>query len=243
MTVCHRCDWQHDRDVPDPPRAQLAAHSAESGHPLCVVCLGSLEPTELQTCLGCLASVRRLMAEIVDLFAMLPETLGHPKGAMLDPDSVTSAKDRPLPGGDALVMLGPGGRGPCEPSDPPAVAFELGTWEDDWRHCRREPAADCDATVISAVSYLSRNAGWAAEHHTAFDEFAGDVRRMHHRLEVATAMDDRPQVGVPCFECGADLRRRLGEEHYACPRCRREYDDASYWLAVRAQLEDERARA
>lgn len=248
MTGCRLCDWRpaHNPDSPG-PLSQLADHAVDSGHPVCLVCGRSLTSTELRTCESCVAEVRRLLVEVVQLFALLPMTLGHPVGARYDADSPHGGSDeRPLPGGDALVMLGPGSMAAGAlglPSDPPAVAAELGGWEDDWRSTRREPAADCEATVAGAAAYLSDRAGWSASHHDAFDEFVTDLRRITARLRDATAMSDRPQLGVPCFDCGADLRRAYGEDDYRCPRCRRTYDEASYWLAVRANLEQEASGA
>lgn len=123
------------------------------------------------------------------------------------------------------------------PTDAPSVAHELSRWEDAWRTDRHEPAADTADTVTGAVHYLTRRLGWAASHHQAFPDFADEVRQLHHQVTRATHLDNPMTVGVPCFDCGADLLRRNGEDHYACPRCRREYDDASYWLAVKANLE------
>lgn len=123
------------------------------------------------------------------------------------------------------------------PTDPPSVAFELSQWEDDWRSTRGEPAADVEPTVSGVVAYLSPNVGWASMYHPAFDEFAADVRALLRKLQDVVGASERPQVGVPCFDCGADLHRQYGTDHYTCPRCRRLYTDAEYWLAVRAEME------
>jgi hypothetical protein len=130
------------------------------------------------------------------------------------------------------------------PSDPPSVAFELSRWEDVLREARNEPVAMTDATVSGAVAYLTPVVGWAADYHPAFDEFAADVRALHRKVEDAVGASTRPQIGVPCFEdgCGVNLIRQYGEDTYRCPRCRREYDNASYWLAVRDEIEAEERR-
>jgi hypothetical protein len=124
-------------------------------------------------------------------------------------------------------------------TDTPSVAYELSRWEDDWREVRGEPVAMTEATVAGAVGYLSPLVGWAGAYHPAFDEFASDVRQLWRKLRDVIGDSDRPQVGVPCFEegCGEDLIRQYGEEHYGCPKCRRVYDDAGYWLAVKAEME------
>jgi len=122
------------------------------------------------------------------------------------------------------------------PGDPASVAFELSRWEDDWRLVRHDRAASVPPTVSGSSNYLTARMGWAGAHHLAFDEFAADVAGLLRRLEQVTSTSSRPQVGAPCFDCGADLLREYGQDHYRCPRCHRDYDDASYWLAVRADL-------
>lgn len=122
------------------------------------------------------------------------------------------------------------------PTDAPSVAFELSRWEDAWRSRRGEPPADTTPTVSRCAGYLERRMGWAADHHPAFPHFATELRNLLRRLEDTTSTSDRPQTGAPCFDCGADLKRAYGEENYSCPRCRRVYLAAEYWLAIRAQL-------
>ena len=244
----------------------------------CVVCVGHLAEQDRQTCVECLGRVRRDLADIVDLFAMLPDQLEHRAGqtalALLAPGSVgafwrdreqASRLDRtpwrpaqrlrhePVvwssdPGRQAEQAAGvgwvAGSANPNLPTDPPSVAYELGQWEDDWRSVRGEPAATEAGTVVGAVGYLSRRAGWAADHHPAFDDFASEVASLRARLEVATSMDSRPLrgAGVTCFQCeGVELRREWTDhglaDDWACPRCRTTYDQGTYWLAVRAHLE------
>lgn len=253
--ACRRCDW-----TPEPEggagRGQLVGHRVESGHPLCILCATSLPDDRPLTCLPCLADVRRSLAALVDLYALLPAAMMG--GAYGEPSKPRSDGGEPaFPGGDALVMLAGGSRGleqlrsddpePEIPGDPESVAFELGRWEDDWRLTRGEPAATGVGTVAGAAGYLEVRMGWAADRHLAFDEFAGDVRRLLSRLRTATATDDRPEVGAPCFEgdCGGTLHRAWTEtglsEDWSCPRCRRVYEPAAYWLAVRSEMETRRA--
>src|SRR4051794_25594581 len=109
----------------------------------CVVCAGNLEPTELQTCLRCLAKVRVHLVRVERLFAALPSLLAN-LGAASALDSVLArgGDEATLPGGDLLVLLGPGSSAhDGHPSDPPAVAFELWTWAEDWSEIRRETSA------------------------------------------------------------------------------------------------------
>lgn len=264
---CRRCDW-HPVTEPDSPGplTQLADHATDSRHPLCVVCGQSLPLEVEQTCVPCIADARQRLAEIVTMYAELPGELGHATASPLDATGGPLGDETPLPGGDALTMLSNGSEGrlwrgrdrtdrlahtPWRavadeivlndnlPNDAPSVAFQLSQWEDAIREDRGDPVAMREATVSGAVGYLSPLMGWAGASHPAFDEFAEDVRRLHRKLQDVTGRSERPTVGVPCFECGADLLRQNGEDHYRCPRCRREYDDASYWLAVKAKMEAE----
>lgn len=299
---CRRCKWVPDPDA-ESSRGQLLGHARETGHPLCILCSAPLPWDRPMTCLPCLADVRRALAELVQLYALLPAAmLGGAYGEPAKPRSDGSGESG-FPGGDHLVMLAGGSRAGEQVwndeaervEDPQSVAFELSRWEDDWRLTRREPAATGAATVSGAADYLGSRLGWAADHHEAFDEFGADVRRLLSRLRTATATDDRPETGAPCFDCGATLERvrkpakscrherpsqslldvplpagvfgplrlestedrderlaawvesharcELGglEDVWRCPRCRRQYSDPEYWLAVRAEMETRRS--
>jgi hypothetical protein len=163
---CARCAWRPDPDGPD-RHEQALEHAAESGHPLCAVCTRSLADEEPMTCERCLTRARVDLASIVELYALLPEEIGIPATQVYDRSS-RSSETLPLPGGDALVMLGPGGTGTTarrltpkerlagDPTSGPlvagrehaadnrdddgvSVAFALWTWERAWRDARREP--------------------------------------------------------------------------------------------------------
>lgn len=134
-------------------------------------------------------------------------------------------------------------------SDGGSVSFELARWEDEFRRVRRDQAAVMRAassvrerdtemrTLDAAVTYLTRHLDWAAQHVDVFDEFARDVRRLLGRVRGITRSG--PQYDVPCTGCGVplllvDVTDKAGVKTgvYQCPRCRRRYDDAAYWLAV-----------
>ncbi|MCW2601841.1 MAG: hypothetical protein JWM02_3670 [Frankiales bacterium] len=107
---CARCDWQSTPDLDQPPRQQAADHARDAHHPLCVVCSSSLTQHEPQTCEGCLTTARENLAGIVTMYLELPRHLGH-----LRPIGYASSHGggdgRPLPGGDALVLLSGGSEG------------------------------------------------------------------------------------------------------------------------------------
>lgn len=224
---CRRCDWQPAKDDNAPgPLSQLADHAANDGHPLCILCGQSLPTEDVRTCLPCIADTRRRLQAVADTYALLPEFRVRVSSPSDWRRSGPRSDEPPLPGGDPLVMLAGGSKGRSQDrgvqwaggldfshaedeheSDAPSVANELGSWEDDWRTTRGEPAAEHGATVMSALGYLMPRLSWAAETHDAFDEFATDLRRLLSRLETATATDERADSGAACIDCGTDLQR------------------------------------
>jgi hypothetical protein len=207
------------------------------------------------------ADVRAHLGAIEAAYGLLPELLDA-LGSNAPQPGGGRAAERPMPGGDVLVLLAPGSsaaerwrawrrdpeRDPewdqdDRPADPPSVAYELGRHEDDWRRLRGEPAAPGEATVGEAAAYLHLRLTWAARRHPGFAEFALELAVLRRRVERAAGLDDRPErAGVPCFGCGGDLERPYGhqgrEDDWRCRRCRRVYDQAGYLLAVRASLEE-----
>lgn len=227
----------------------------------CGVCRHRLGVDELATCRACVADTRAHLGAIEHAYGILPQLLDTLGSNAPQPGRGRTA-ERPLPGGDVLVLLAPGSsasermrawlRDPehdpdwdqdDRPADPPSVAYELGRHEDDWRRLRGEAAAAAAATVTSAAWYLRSRLTWAARRHPGFAEFALDLRALRHRVERAAGLDDRPErAGVPCFGCGGQLERRYGpggrEDDWTCGRCGRVYDPPAYRLAVIASLQE-----
>lgn len=208
----------------------------------CLLCARSLEATEVRTCLRCLSLTRRRLRDLPGLVALGEALLAAPSGPSWD-DGRGGGDE--LPGGDLLVMLGPGApSGSGHPADPLPVVVTLATWVRDWAETRGEGPLP-SPSVADLCGWLSARAGWAAAQHDAFDEFDGDLARMVVALEDATGAGDRLETGAPCLDCRALLVRdwhpRTGRaDSWACPRCRRRYDAAQYVLAVRDQLEQAR---
>ena len=125
MSHCNRCDWQHTPDTDGRPREQLLAHAIDADHPLCVICHHSLNRDEQQTCEHDLTRARELLAGIVLMQAELPRHLGHLRGSTYDNDR-PSSNGQPLPGGDILVLLGPGSTG-TQPAPSPALSRPRGS--------------------------------------------------------------------------------------------------------------------
>lgn len=184
----------------------------------CAVCLRDLEAGEVATCWSCINRARRDLVAVWDLVAMLPEhalqsaTNGHLSAA------------EPIPGGDAIVMLGRGSEGLSEDGstntgDPEPPAWILGWWEEIWREAlalgSKRPVWQrrADRTIATAHLFLNEHLDWAAQYHAGFHVFARDIGGMRRHLEALLRAGDGPQEGVSCFECGSTLERQ-----YRAPR-------------------------
>lgn len=252
MMRCNRCQWTGDN---------LTDHILDSGHPACILCDKSLTATEAQTCAKCVARVRADLADIEALWAELPEAAEALKPSWSASEGRSGGESHTIPGGDALVLLGPGSDGRAQtyaiandlesshaedewPSDAQSALFTLASWEDDFRRTFGHPAAGL-ATVTDSVAYLTANldtGARAANMHPAFDEFAADVSRLRARMQQATGAAETPvRAPAACFECQGPLERHWTDEGLAedwtCRHCKRSYDSAQYLLAVRAKLE------
>lgn len=214
---------------------------------LCLLCAHQLTPVELRTCNLCASLVRLDLTSIRHCFALLRvqvEIIGQP--AAVTPSTVMgiSASDGvTIP--DALVMLGPGSASHIgDPSDPPAVTFELWQWAGDWCEIRREDPAGIPTKVPDLTDYLSRRLSWAMSYHPDPAGFAADMTRIRTRLEAVTGTSNAPERGASCPYDGAQLRREYGNQgradDWTCPVCRRDFDEVQYRLALRAALEENR---
>lgn len=180
----------------------------------CVVCLRRrLQEDEPQTCRECIVRVKQHLADIRGLWEHLPaEAHAH-------------WEDCSLPGGTALVMMGPGSAGredallgdSAVDADPPSLPYELGQWEDDWRREHGHPAAVEIMSVQGASTYLKAQVVWAAQWHPAFDEFAADLRRLRSALISVTQAGRRNQrTDVVCLSCGEEVLEREFWEPKPC---------------------------
>lgn len=216
MTVCRSCELPEDQ-------CQCRR---------CIVCTRrKLVDAEPQTCWECAARIKQLLEDIHGLWLHLPEeALAHPVGE--------------IPGGSALVILGPGSRGRYDAllgdeatdADPPALAYELGQWEDVWRQDHGHPAARLPMSVSAAVGYLAGNLSWAAQWHPAFDEFAADLRRLRSAMASVMQVGRRNQRSeATCLDCGAAAL----EQEFAPPRpCRHGRGEHVEWCDQGGRRED-----
>lgn len=164
-----------------------------------------------------------------------------------------------LPGGDAMVMLGP----VAAPADwerrlelveaawfnsdqtrprPTMGADEDPNWEPPlqtllfWTENLRTPNAP---TIATEAEWLGENLRWLYDNEPHFDDFAKDVAAARRRLEAVLYAGERDEKSkVPCIDCeldrdGRPVRIMLvvhygshgAEDHWICPRCKRQYDE------------------
>ncbi|MGH3356607.1 MAG: hypothetical protein ACRDOJ_11970 [Nocardioidaceae bacterium] len=193
----------------------------------CALCRrGHPTDTHPLTCPACVGRVRDQLAGIAELhhYARLrAEAWHHPDAA--------------IPGGAAMVLLGPVSRGiqarhlayvtgdytdleaAAKDADPPLLT--LATWEDCWRGWSGQPAGRL-ASIDSAAAYLDANLTRMAQQLEAkvdgdgdeewppdFGQFAADVQRALIRLEDVLRAGERDEVSkTPCLDCGTRLARR-----------------------------------
>lgn len=216
---CARCNWRPEDDE------TLEEHAEAASHPLCSACEKSLPSDRPRVCRDCQDANGALLAEVLDLWRELPDHLSE------------HAAER-LPGGDALVLNGPGARGAQGSDDPelrkliddnrmsdtPSVAWTLVSWADDWRRVRDEEDRDRDSVsghstlVLDAHDYLTGHAAWAAAEHWAWAEYAADIKHLHGSLLWATGRHRAPtRLGLLCFVCRGQLVYRIVREEDAAP--------------------------
>jgi hypothetical protein len=216
---CPRCDWRSQPiDDAGPIRDQITAHIDETDHPTCLVCHRILPATDTRTCEACITHARQLLADIVSLYGELESEVGLSRGSSLN-DRRSSGDGRPLPGGDALVLLGPGSQGLDEDGvtsrdgDATSVAFELGFWETEWRRARHDQPGRpvrLRGVVRRAGGYLEIHSRWAAQQHPGWVAYVADLRAIAARLERATGRARAAsKANASCFDCGGTLVRRL----------------------------------
>ena len=139
--------------------------------------------------------------------------------------------------------------------EPPLQTLRF--WSD---HYRRVRSQDWDhiRTLVTEAKFLKFHLSWILEREPNVDQFAKDIAIAHRRMENLLHAGERSERGVPCMydECGGvRLVRKLipargpdGEKiwkhsDWFCPRCKRKWDDETYWRNVgaaneRAQTEE-----
>lgn len=197
----------------------------------CIVCgKDVLEPSELQTCVRCLGATRRTLLDVVELYALLPETMADRAGASTWMGAGGGGMDTAMVGSDAMVLYGPGSDGANQtreilrsddpehaaphaddewPSDAPSVLGELESWDRDWRYTLGLRAGATEATVAGCAGFLAEHLTRMAQNaESDFAAFADDMRRLRATLHRVTHTGEHVEYGVPCLDCGTRLMRR-----------------------------------
>lgn len=194
-------------------------------------CWNHTDDANPQTCPSCVGMVRDDLAEIIRLTELLPTQAvdGGSDGHLL--------AGAPIPGGEAMVFLGPGSDGRARvwarergdqreaqglrrgfdgdythaqdeaESDPMPPLLVLATWEDDFRQTLGHPSGP-RATMWRCADYLGTHLTMMAQRHEAFEEFAADLARLRGRLEDVLGEGERDEKGAPCMKCGTLQMRR-----------------------------------
>ena len=218
----------------DHQRYLLARHVESCSDPDCGGCVPCPGPHcttcrrdhAAVTCLGCLAMARDHLTTIGFLTTHLHDEALHG----------SRSEHADMPGGNALVMLGPGNySGSLSPADeqrddPRPVLTVLNYWCTWWTTHAGAPTVDY--TLPALVDYLGRVLHQIAER-PAFPLLALDLSRTRRQLENVLYDGERPEVSrVPCWECGTRLHKvyaaKASDDYWTCPKCGERYDRGRY---------------
>ena len=177
-------------------------------------------------------------------------------------DQAHADADNPeIPGGDAMVMLGPGadieafgymqlsalmGRIGSDAvaldNIEPPLSF-LASWVDSIREQRGQDASERRASIQGELLYLSKALDWMTQLDedgdpwwVELDDFATQLHNVRKTLERVLHDGEQRDLGAPCLECGSDLLKiwgiDTGTDRYRCHTCERWYTATEYELAV-----------
>lgn len=130
------------------------------------------------------AEIRDKLGEIRYWYPQLADTMFTISGYSMDLTGIPSTTETPLPGGDALAMLGPYSTGYTEPDDLPHPAQVIREWANRWREATRAPEPVA-AKWSAHLAILEANTGWFIRQDRA-GEFRSDIRAVHARLQHLT---------------------------------------------------------
>jgi hypothetical protein len=218
-----RCHFDRDlgervtrehRDDCDHPQEHRGCAPCTAPH--CILCgREHADNDHPLTCSACIGVVRDDLDDIRWLARQVPAQAAFAGG-----DGRLAAA-APIPGGDAMVFMGPSvdaelvltsrsydddhRRG--DPVPPLAV---LAHWEDQWRTWL-DHTAGRRASLNASARYLADQLTYMAQQTAGpdFPEFARAVRQVRVSLERVLHDEREPERGVECFECGERLVRRF----------------------------------
>jgi hypothetical protein len=217
---------------------------------LCGVCTKPLPIDERRVCVVCIGRARRNLLDVREGYSLLHDCM---KLIASPAPSLAPARshDTLMPGGDALVLLGPGSEGKSDEGcinedDVDSIAGVLDEYWSNWRHCRgwRAVTVAPDRLVGDACTFLSRHMEWAASELDHFPEFAAKMKSLRGMVWRVTGQSMFViKSPAPCFQCGQpSLVREFDEKTglndlWTCQHCSTEYGMPAYWLAIHALLE------
>jgi ribosomal protein S27E len=179
-----------------------------------------------QVCSGCRLWLDRTLAEILELYALLPDHLAP--GRAQEGQRVSGSREAPLPlrvdpldltmaarvatvhdvGRDQIGLL--------------SVASVLDSWARDWAEVRDMRETLPAPTVVELATWLGNRHGWACDLHPAVDDYAHELRDVRRSLRAVVGVNEvRPEyLDVPCRRCDLmDLHRLPGQDRVECGSC------------------------
>lgn len=145
------------------------------------------------------------LEDIKFMYPQLSDVMLTVSGYAMDLTGIRGSSTPPLPGGDALAMLGPHSIGYDEPDDLPHPAAWIKDWADKWREATRTPRKPGEKWAAH-LAILQANVAWFIRQDRTGD-FRTDIRAMHGRLASLTGnsgKDPEPQRGPEELQARAD---------------------------------------
>lgn len=130
------------------------------------------------------------LQDIRFMYPQLSDVMLTVSGYAMDLTGVRSSNVPPLPGGDALAMLGPHSIGYDEPDDLPHPAQIISEWADRWREATRTPVRPGEKWAAH-LAILQANTAWFIRQDRTGD-FRTDIRAIHGRLSSLTGNSEPP---------------------------------------------------
>lgn len=125
-------------------------------------------------------------------YPQVTDTILTVSSQSLDLTGIPSTGEAPMPGGDALAMIGPWSPGYDEPDALPHPAQIVHEWADRWRTATRTPTP-AGAKWAAHLAILQANTAWFVRQDSS-GEFRADIRAVHGRLQAITGnAPDKPQ--------------------------------------------------
>lgn len=223
---------------------------------LCVVCTVYRPaarprlPDFAPVCETCRARVTSDLAEIPDLYALVPASMEPSTGTGV---KVSGTRTAPIPvrldAINLIVASTTTGRvtdphGDQHGAIPPVVVLDQ--WVADWIDVRAKGEHQPVPTISTLTGWLAARLDWALDHHPAIDEFAREIKAT---LRAIRGVVESHHSGEFIGRCPAKLRdesrcnTRLYADPYldliTCPRCSTGWPRRQ-WLQLAAAQDDVR---